>query len=355
MTPEALRILAATEHGYVASRLVTYREDGAPIPEPIRKLGALADAVLAFLPGLADLRKDETHLAAERDGFKDAYMSAVRSNEMLIKERDAANESLATARKALYDIGSLLGTVNAKLDGSAPCAAQEVAPVSEPAPRTTVEDKIATDALEEAAREGAPRVSTATVVPSPIMGARWPASGLYHGLVLIRADNERRLFAEPIKGQYSVQTVAPDGLTAGEPWSTVPDAWKPEEWNEWDGIDIAAQPSAPRYDAPIAPKAKAEKPPAADRTLSLFVETPAAPAPTAPKAKTIGDFAPDDAQFAKWTSALNDALTKAGKEAIIHEKTRAVFAEWQAAHATEEKPNPAAAAWHGVKSAIVGT
>lgn len=314
MNPDDLRKFAADESAYVAARLVQYRDDDTKPPIVLIKLGALAKAVLDCTPSLA--AKD-------------------------------AQSALATARTALYEIGVVLSAVNAALDGSEPGTYGP----SDYGPDSFGGTDFPDTRIVTTQRADLPRD---TII------ATWPASGLRHGLVLVRGENDRRLFSEPIKGQYSVQTLAPDGLTAGEPWSTTPQSWMvsgpdgvANEWRE-ETRPIEAKPCLPRYDVvpPKPAKSKAEsKPKAADRTIDMF----AAPeAPVAVPRKTIADYAPDDTQFAKWLGALNSALDGATKPHVDDAKVRDVFASWKAVNATEEKANPAAAFWHAAKAIIVG-
>jgi len=300
-----LRTLAASELAFAESRMVTYRDDGAPVPDPIRRLHGLAKATLDALPTLGDMLDS-----------RDADARATK-----------ATDSLRQAREGIYALGMMLETLNASLDGA------PIAPSAEPA--------------------RAPSSPPSVASPS----ARWPDSGLFHGLVLVNPLGERRLFSEAAKGQYQVQAVAPDGATAGEPWSTQGDRWPASEadanpqgsgslahvWTE--AAPLAIKPALRRYDdmteaKPVAPR----KTPAADRTIALPGMADIAPAPQ----KTIADYVPPDAQWATWAAALSKAIDRT----IEPTEVKSLFAAWQAAHGTEVKPNPAAAFWQFARKAV---
>lgn len=331
LTSGDLRILAASECAWAESRMTTYREDAAPVPDPIRRCHGLASAVLAFLPGMG---------AASSDG------SAATA--------DKAVNDLRNARECIYVIGVILQTLNADLDGT-PLSAQSLAEPARPGKGSDVGASTA-----NAPRAGA-NPSPATVSQVAVAGAadgprhstplagQWPASGLYHGLVLIDATGARRLFAEPIRGQFVVQNVSADGLPPGEPWSTMSDRWRADAWTQAAPLTIA--PALRRYDDATG-KAKA-KSDAADRTLALpgmgnVTAVGALTNPLAPVRKTIGDYMPGGVQFQTWTAALS----KAAGQQIEETRVRELFASWQAANACDEKPNPAAAFWQHARSVI---
>lgn len=322
LTSDDLRKLAASEYAYCEARMVTYREDGAPVPEPIRKCHGLAGAVLVFLPTLG----------ASLDN----------------RDADALAEKLKHAREGIYAIGAMLQTLNADLDG-APIPAQAM---GEPGNRAyTVEPTSDGIARLPPASLASRMVEAAIDAAQARVG--WPASGLYHSLVLANGAGELRLFAEPIQGQFVVQSVASDGLSAGEPWSTMPEKWPADVWYALgpENVAVKVKPTLRRYDD-VTGQAKPAKAQASECTLALpgMGDVASAPAKAEAKRKTIADYDPGAVQFTTWTAAFS----KAAGQPIDEARVRETFATWQATNASEERPNPAAAFWHHAKGVFVG-
>jgi len=290
----SLREQALADAMWAASRIDMYDADAAQVPASVTRLRDLARAVLA-----------EPNSSSEWELQMRAW--------------------IASMPKTLAEPDGPPG----KGHEAAALTEQYVAPTSaDPSPSATL----------QSTAEGAAD------------GLRWPAS-LHHGLALRHVDTGVEvLFSEPVRGQYSVQSVATDRKSTGEPWSTLSERWPASQYAE---VDIGLAPALPRYDAPKARKPRAPKPPkesAQDRTIALPGMADVAPAPApppAPKRTTIADYAPDDAQFATWTSALSKVAGKSLGEGEV----RTCFVKWQTDNCNEEKPNPAASFWqHARKS-----
>lgn len=361
---ESLRKLAASEYAWSDGRVATYREDGAPLPEPIRRLHELSKAVLGTLPEDAaisdfDVQKYRGGLLAARTGLYDLAREIERINAELdmhgcertalvrpeVRDGDVHDDVRRVREGSSGARGRLADDVRVRVPDVAGGVLANVR--DEGAAEAGERDRGGSKGADPASAPGA-RGRDATVAASAPRGARdgaaegrWPARGLFHGLVLVhRVTGERRLFSEPLQGQWAVQSVAADGLTAGDAWSTMPDAWPVDTWQESPPLPI--KPALRRYDEELRAK-PAPKAPAEARTLAL-------PGMTDVRRKTLADFTPPASQFATWAGALAKSAGKPVDEARVRE----LFDAWKAAHADEEKPNPAAAFWQHARSVIVG-
>lgn len=373
------RNAAASNLAWSEARMAVYRDDGLAVPEPVTRLHSLAKVMLDMLPGLGatlDARDDAKRLRGMVDRLADVRMSLDR----IMAEAEGAPHAIVEAMNG--SVGAVQGVQARHAEGNSGTG-RTMPVVQEPLPRqgndaqgaqaptmtladpvpaappfaagdatgkgqdATVHPTAATVAPASASSSPSPEVTASSGEGAadgsyvPADGRPWPYSGLRHGLVLRSDGGEERLFSEPIRGQWSVQTVAPDRQTAGEPFSTLPSAWSTEVWSE--APPVAFDPALPKHDAPPSKAKSAPKASAKARAEALPGMADIAPAPK----KTIKDYAPDDGQFKAWKEAASRRFKKDFDEGEI----RSCFVRWQIENCDAEKPNPAAAFWtHAIKA-----
>lgn len=354
-----LRAAAASEHEWAEARIALYREDGVNIPEPVTRLHALAGKVLNRLPTLGamfDNRDDSDQLRRAREGIASVRMSL----DTLMAEIDGAPREIIEAMPSVSKSGPEdFGGEDYPSDGPQPMiktlAEPGFATFTGKGPDVAAKGVSAPPSLDTSpslppvARDAGGRAADG---PEPVersCAVGWPASGLYHGLVLTDGTRKVAVFSEAAEGQFQVSTVivaGSDTWEVCEPFSVV-DKGAFAAWHL--GPQIGIKPKLRRYDEPLHPQATAAKSkastPAADRTIALPGMADVVPAPK----KTIKDYSPPESQYATWANALS----KAAKKTIEEGEVRSCFAQWQTAQCNEEKPNPAAAFWQHARKTLV--
>lgn len=361
-----LRNLAANDLAWAAAREVQYREDGATVPEPIRRLKALSSKVVeqpvqalatpadgvnkSMLEAMrTELQKTREILGAIDDESPSAVADRVmRENERLtLGVREAASMlfNFIGDPRATPPVGSLAHTRMHVVDGEGPGSAVV-------AERTVNMPTHVTVSNPQPRDDGNPRI-VAEFSPTP--GARVPVK-LAHGIVLTNRkeipDLRRYLITEPTQGAFVAQCLdASGGL--GPPAGTRDGIYFADSW----GID--ANPGemkgerAPRWsEVPANDGGKAtplvKQPPLVD-------VGPATAAPVVPAKPKIGDWEPADEQIIGFAETLQLAMNKAAVSVVVDlAKTRELLARFKADKADVEVPKPGVSFYHYAVKALKG-
>jgi hypothetical protein len=218
-----LKDLAVAELAWAMNREENYKADGAPVPEPIRRLKALAEAAQSASssvpsPDLHTLREGLCHTFV-RLGLKvpDAPASTVDLITMLGEaEKRAANGVAARdvvdrCNAALQDGANVLLGVARELGGLFIAGDSKALPVG--------------------LRAHADATTTGPGIDSPrVHGEPIP---LRHGLLLKRTTTgHRALFSEVKQHEFVYVWISEDGAKSTDPTGTTADNWRTDAWQE---------------------------------------------------------------------------------------------------------------------------
>lgn len=333
-----LKDIAAADLAWVMSREETYRTDGIQVPEPIRRLGALAKAIqdAAVGPGgpaLESAVRDFTLMAsAIRDSGRRlgwAVPESISASEALAIlsdiEKKAANgagtkDVVLRCERALTDAADVLHGVQRELGGLFIAGEGPVLPSG----LRTSDDKSGS-------------------VGGEIIQLR-------HGLLLRqRKTGHRALFSEPKLGTFCYVWVSQDGKSSTEPTGTEAANWRSDTWEECaDAIEVKPVVLTPggllAADAgPSAPNQKAPSSPAGPQTPAN-VEAGA----------MIRDWNPSADETAKSAADLKAAMDKAGFKLVDIDVPRLVE-KFKAEKGNAPAKRPSMAFYHWACRELKGT
>lgn len=319
-----LRKLAAGEKAWCEARMVQYREDGAPPPEPIRRLSILADLALAETPGgvavTGDAGSNGREIAKLGTWLLEHYPGEMRNYvEGDVSAASTAIKLLDRARETQNGL-SMIAKERDEIRSRSALALRESA-------------SVLTSVANALVSEGEYGIGRETPVASP--GALLP---LRHGLVVVSRDGNPRcvLLSEPRPGGWVAQAVDIPNKALGPETSIDPFAWLANEWcgAVIDGLaDIAvngpAHWSAAQRPAAAPVVAQDTTAPAKGEQTVIPGAGPATPPPEGPK--TCGQWEPTDRDIASSAVALNDALSKVGLPKTVDDaKVRELLASFKA-------------------------
>lgn len=310
-TIEDLKKRAAEEYEWASKRATAYREDGVPLPDPIRRvleLAAIANACEAH-GGVAPA--DSTDIAsikAERDALHAEFLAAHKAIGAAITERPSM--AIVRIMDTFAEVRSLIDHARSIIDGMALVAVH--API----------DTAAAPVIREASDEPADDAHTS-----------FP---LRHGLVLVHLETRRRvLFSEPHQGRFVLHTITDEGIGPATDTSAVGNGmWHSGTWEE--GAPIGAEP-LPKWDAKKAD------------TASL--QAPVVDATAAPKPK-VKDWSPTEVDIASFNASLNEAVAKAGLTVAVD--VPSLMAKFKAERGEQDAPRPGVSFYHWAVKVLKG-
>lgn len=299
-----LRDSVAAQLAWVMAREETYRADGMAVPEPVRRLKALAEEVqdTPAQGGDPELAGALT-AAASRLGIATgdpAYL--VREMEKLAANGAAVREIVARCDRALKDASGMLLGIGRELGGLFIAGEGSVLPAG-----------LRVDGDKDGQVPGDP-------IP------------LRHGLLLKqRKTGHRALFSEAKPGEFVYQWVAPDGKGRTDPTGTTAEKWRSDTWEVCD----EAMPAAP-----IASPAQA---PSASSPEVTIAATPSS---------FVKDWTPSAEDMTKSAKDLKAAMDKAGTTVEID--VPRLVERFKAEKGEEVSKRPAMAFYHWAVKALRG-
>lgn len=309
-TIQELKKRAADEYEWANKRATTYREDGQPLPDPIRRVLELSAIVNACEMGggvpcasldFADVKKERDDLHAELLATHKALRARATMQPSVMADR---------LMRAVSSVDSLLDEARNALDGvwgDADSASDDAATIS---PEHRFADRL------------------------PLTAPAHPPIPLRHGLVLVHLETRRRvLFSEPHQGRFMLHTITDEGLGPATDTSDVGNGmWHTGAWEEASAI--AAEP-LPKWDAPkkdVAPVIAIEQ-----------------PIPAKPRVK---DWNPSADDMAKYAVGLKTAMDTAG--VVVAIDVPSLIMRFKAERGEAEAPKPGVSFHHWAAKTLKG-
>lgn len=338
-----LRDLAAAELAWVIAREETYKLDGMTIPEPIRRLKALAltiqdtqdpgsSAHLALAGAVLDVasRLKVSFTVANTD---EAAIVALAEIEKRAANGDAVRDVIAKCDAALKDGAGVLLGMSKELGGlfiAGPGAGQPVVLDS---------GIIATGPVS-------------TVAPSRAVEVGSPVILLRHGLLLKqRKTGHRALFSEVKADEFVYQWVSVDGKQSTDATAVNPCDWRSDTW------EVCAETI---YVAPIAPTPTHSPTPSATADGSVIkaalpggATVEGKPTEAASTSGLIYDWNPTAEDMTKSAKDLGAAMVKAG--VAVEVNVPSLVAKFKTEKGAQASKRPAMAFYHWAVAALKGS
>lgn len=338
-----LRARAELEAAWVAIRAKQYRDDGATIPEPLRRLGELASVALiatfsdamngdAEAVRMAHESVKAIHAAAGGGASENAYEAVLRvvgERQEALRLADERGTRLADAVSALKDAASVLGGVSDSI-----LAGRDT--------RLPVKMQLSTPLV--------PSYPGSIVADAPL--ERHPIR-LVHGIVIAPRSGSttaglRVTFAEIGKDDWRGYQINDDG-SLGAPVVMQDVWWTEDSWEIVSHAGILA--GLPKYWAETAMPAPvpANGAPAVEQLSSNATSTVAAK----PK---IADWTPDATIIAKNVAALGKAIKGANVVGITVDEAlvQSLVARFKKERGSEESQNVGVAFYHYAVKTLKG-
>lgn len=317
-----LKVKAQANLEWAQGRAKTYQEDGAPVPEPIRRLLELSTAATASDPGVGSEGSAKVSEAWQRATGCQSPEDVKRAIDDLKRKALVNGDALSILRDgAMWFAKSAAGlsgrTIFEELE-----QLRIGLSVVEPARSHVSEGPGATF---QDAREGMP-------APAPIVERMgW---SLRPGLVLVkRGEPGRRVLFSGEPGRIFCQTITASGDLGPMTPTRDDDSWFTDMWDE-----------GPAY---VAPK-KGDQ-------VTIPGSGPEPGSAPAEKQPTIAEWEPTPVQIAQFVTSIGNSMTKKGLTTTVDEPlVRSLVDRFRKERGAESTQKPGVVFFHFAVSNLAG-
>lgn len=307
---DPLRTQAASDLTWAEGRAKTYQDDGAPVPEPIRRLKMLADLALTHTPkpagGVTSNEVQEAQMKVIRAtlGARDGETTEAAAGRVVASAVELRARSVRFLRDAATVIGNAAGDLENSLKGDSwkSSLVDTRAGISVVSPERGSSSLGGKDVEVVIASNGPALVTTHE--PGTHDRKREQIA-LSHGLVLMNLEQGHcAVITEPTEGRWFAQTILTDGKLS-DPFAAHPGQWWTDKWEARTETIAGIMPHWKA--APALAKGQ-------QATIPGSGPLPGATPPETTK-KRAGDWTPSDTDIAGYSKSIGEALEKAGMKA----------------------------------------